>query len=754
MHATQTKTDYKQLLSRLCHLVVLSEAKKIEGVVDSLVENVIEIDPAHPASDLVKIDEALKVYFGVQLDSKDIESSISRLFSAGAIIRGQERGTFGLSPSGRATQLKRIDDAAKLEGEVRAQWVASIRTKFEPWTEQVESELWACLKGYLTRLFCRHGAQTALVASGNHLADAELDTSLSQALKEECKTVDRAQAGLAIQRFLREQTPERAQYIAQLLDGTFSFYTLFTDEATQSYLKAAIPRIKVLLDTNFLFGVLNLHDNPQNLVSLELVTLVREQKLPFELYYHEESLREMQETIARAEKRLRNSTWPPALSRAVIQTRPQDLVGLEYKFHEANAEHQIEPDAYFLKFRHVDRVLSAQGFKIFRHSAKRIVDEQGEEKLDEQTLDLISKYQRFLAGRLPPNKQKDFNIIKHDIVVWLATKGLRKNGASGLDVGAIMLSADQRLFAFDWGVLSGKNGVGVVILPSQLLQLLRPFIHRTADFDKKFAEVFSLPEFRTGGSDFSQITHRVLGFLASVNDLSEETAAAILADELLLNRLKGVETDKEIQAAIESEVLKKNAELASQQNVLSAELESTRTKATENQELLEAAQREAASHERNAAELAAELERERLEKEMKVVAAAKAEAEANRSKAELAGVLEEKSKLAGNVQQANQTVSELNAKLLAVEEDKDRIRKIWRVVGGVGLSIVGWASLLWLPAFSTWGWLQNHPHKISLYLAGFLLIAGLNWTVFAWKHRSWALSTIILAIAIKLIGVL
>src|SRR5712671_6764903 len=110
-------------------------------------------------------------------------------------------------------------------------------------------------------------------------------------------------------------------------------------------------------------------------------------------------------------------------------------------------------------------------------------------------------------------------------------------------------------------------------MPSQLLQLLRPFVPRTPDFDKKFAEVFALPQFRTGSSDFSQITHRVLGFLATVKDLSEETAAAILADELLLRRLKGVENDREIQAAIESEVLKKNTELSSQHKDISAKLE-------------------------------------------------------------------------------------------------------------------------------------------------------------------------------------
>ena len=177
MHVTQTKTDYKQLLSRLCHLVALSEAKKIEGVIDSLVINVIELDPAHPATDVSKVDEALKVYFGLQLDLKDLDASISRLINAGTLIRGQKGGVFALSPAGRAAQLKKVADAKSLEEQVRTQWIETIRGQFELWSERAELELWSCLKAYLTKLFCRHGAQTALVASGKQLADVALVAS-------------------------------------------------------------------------------------------------------------------------------------------------------------------------------------------------------------------------------------------------------------------------------------------------------------------------------------------------------------------------------------------------------------------------------------------------------------------------------------------------------------------------------------------------------------------------------------------------
>ena len=753
MQATQSPTDYKQLLSRLCHLVALSETKKIEGVVDSLVIGVVEVDSNHPANNQAKVDEALRAYFGVQLDPKDLSAAIARLLGTGALIGQPAANTFALSPASRAAQMQRVSDASKLEDIVKQQWIESVRSDFPAWNESVEAELWGCLKSYLTRLFRRHGAQTALIVSGQRFSDAELDKSIGElmtsSIAEECKVVDQNLASNALKKFLREQTPERARYVAQLLDGTFSFYSLFTDDATQSYLKKAIPQIRVFLDTNFLFGVLHLHDNPQNEVSAELVSLVRDQKFPFELQYHEESLKEMQETIRKTEERLVRHNWSSSLSRAAIETREFELSGLDLKFHRANAEHQIGPSAFFMKFHHLEKLLNASGFKIYRRPDKQDADDMP----DEKTLDLISRYNKFQA-HLPLNRQKGFNSVKHDIIVWQATKALRKPSAAGLDVGALMLSADQRFFAFDWEVLSDGHGLGVVVLPSQLLQLLRPFVPRTPDFDKRFAEVFSLPEFRSGSSDFSQVIRQVLGFLATVKDLTEETAAAILADELLLRRLKNVETEEGVKEAIESEVLKKNAQLAAEHKEAMTKLEAARSELTAQQSLVEAAQRGVANQEQIALARATELEQERREKEKSAAAAAAAEEVARRTKAELTTANEAKSQLTGTLQQTNATVSELQTQLAEIAEAKERTKKILRVIGGIVFTLIGWGVILLLPAIRDWQWLQSHPHKLSFYLAALVLIPGLAWGVFAWKGRAWAFASIVVAVIIRLIGVL
>jgi hypothetical protein len=486
---------------------------------------------------------------------------------------------------------------------------------------------------------------------------------------------------------------------------------------------------------NFLFGVLNLHNNPQNEVSVELIALVRDQQLPFDFYYHEESLQEMQETIAGTQKRLSQVKWSCGLSRAAITTRPFELTGLELKYHEANAQHPIDPAIFFLKYRHVEKLINERGFKIYRRSNGVKAD-----KIDEETADLISTYTRFLQERWPNHRQKPFSTIKHDIVVWRAAKALRHTGSTGLDVGALLLSADQRLFAFDWGILSEGKGLGVVVLPSQLLQLLRPFVPRTPDFDKKFAAVFALPEFRSAHSDFFQVTRRVLQFLASVQDLSEETASSILADELLLSRLRDTESDEELKTVIESEVLTKNAALIKQHSETVSQLELTRSEADQKQVLLLEKEKDLREKEALSSEQAAELEQERLERLKQAQFAAAKAREAAQFREQLDTVTTRRIELENN--------------LSIIEASLSRHRKTLRGIGALAFVAIGWGLIIWLPMLQTWDWLQNHQHRMGLYLSAFLLVARIAWSIFGWERRLWALGAIVLAVILQLIQVL
>lgn len=73
-------------------------------------------------------------------------------------------------------------------------------------------------------------------------------------------------------------------------------------------------------------------------------------------------------------------------------------------------------------------------------------------------------------------------------------------------------------------------------MPTQLLQVLRPFGRPTDDDDARFVAALCLPEFRTAHTGYAEARSKVLGILAHDGDLDIETAVSLLANEVL-NRL-------------------------------------------------------------------------------------------------------------------------------------------------------------------------------------------------------------------------
>src|SRR5208282_460754 len=101
-------------------------------------------------------------------------------------------------------------------------------------------------------------------------------------------------------------------------------------------------------DTNFLFGILDLHVHPQVEVSTELLKAIKKHHLPFVLQYHSATEREMLSTIDHYAATLKERRWNQSLSRAAL-TSPF-VSGIELKYHQLNAEKKIDPDVFLQPF--------------------------------------------------------------------------------------------------------------------------------------------------------------------------------------------------------------------------------------------------------------------------------------------------------------------------------------------------------------------------------------------------------------------
>lgn len=227
------------------------------------------------------------------------------------------------------------------------------------------------------------------------------------------------------------------------------------------------------------------------------------------------------------------ATWAQTVSRAVVNASNTDLSGLELSYHRKNAVIPISPQVFLSRFGSLRYLLTnMHGFNLF-------IDKKPSESEDTERYLLINEYDRYVLDHRPNG-----NDTRLSITTFCCGKqlNLRTPSDSPLGVGAYFLTIDYLLYRFDWDQLREKHQLGITVLPSQFLQMLRPFLTRSDDFDRKFVETFAIPEFRTIAVH-GDVTTQVLAYLNNFSGIDEATASRILANQVLRDSLLSVKDD-------------------------------------------------------------------------------------------------------------------------------------------------------------------------------------------------------------------
>lgn len=197
------------------------------------------------------------------------------------------------------------------------------------------------------------------------------------------------------------------------------------------------------------------------------------------------------------------------------------------------------------------------------------------------------------------------------------------------------VTCDYTLYRFDWETARQRDQLPCTVLPHQFLQILRPYVPASSDFDRTFAETFAIPEFRTIDSRAALAASKMLALLATYKGMTEETAASMLANDLLLDALKDAKDDEDFEAQVEAAIVTENVNLLEEKKALEEELTEEKAKQAEKERDREATLRQL-SAEREQREAALDLAEKR---------AGEAEREASRLKRKasiletLAGIL-------------------------------------------------------------------------------------------------------------------
>ncbi len=296
--------------------------------------------------------------------------------------------------------------------------------------------------------------------------------------------------------------------------------------------------IRIVLDTNFVFSVLDLHDNPSDGSALSLIALAGQAKryLDIKFYVLPATIDEAQHVLAdqlRAVERIRTTG---SMARAALT---QALSGIARRYFSAAASSNgLSPGEYFKPYvEDLRTILIDKGIGVLE--AHPAVYNQRQDVVD----DVLVEHE-WEGHNIPEHRRKSYETLLHDVVLWHAVSDRRSSYVdSPFEVEYWAVSIDWRLIGFDRKKReAGANKLPVVLHPNSLVQLIQFWVPRSTEMDASLIDSLSLPlYFQSFDIEDERATIKVLEAISryeNQGDISEATITKILANQALRARLR------------------------------------------------------------------------------------------------------------------------------------------------------------------------------------------------------------------------
>jgi len=697
-HKAAIAHNFSLAFEQMCSIVAIGQIKGADEVLKELLLQCLVIFPGEEFCNEEQFSNVLDVLFGLRIPDHEIRYALDRLLSERTVIKNIDDRLF-IPPDIKEELQKNISESLSLEEKVRDGWKEEIAKNYP---DISFDQAWKALRYYLAKTFQRHGMQTVALLDPLLEIPPEYTISLSELINESVKefpTSLHLSLKNTVSGFLATigNYPYRSIYIAQLADGAFNYFSLTVETDIAEQFRRNLNPLKLFLDTNFLFGILDLDVGPQVAVSIELINAIQKYKFPFELIYHKETEKELLTSIENKEGILGSQNWSRNISRAATTSR--FLSGVESKYHQRYAETGIDVKSFFKPYKHSDILLAQKNIKLFTPETDRVREKS----------ELINEYSEYIKVKY---KEKTYALIDHDMTVLDIVRSLRSNSKSTLEAGTLLITCDYMLYKFDWETSKPKGILPCTILPNLFWQILRPFVPSDVDFSRSFAETFAIPEFRTIGSGASQACSKMLSILAGYKGFPEDTAVKMLSNDLLIDHLRRVENDQEFQEYIESAIVAENAELAEEKASLSDHLEQERIEKLEAKEQLDqiSKQRE---EERSKAEQA-QRKYEQIHEEDK----------------------EQIEKISEEVERERQLREKAEKQ---VTEFENKTKTIYKAILTIAISVFLIVIFELITYLLPWGWLVNHKNSYGLQASiDAILVLGISGLfIQKWRKLCW-----------------
>ena len=547
------------------------------------------------------------------LGQAQVQHVLDNLIDQGKVVQTNS-GDVKLSESTMAalhTQLRTQDQREQEVG-------ASFERMFEDLNERIEIKWIEFRDELLYPLISELGARTYELLAGESIDVGQTDSHV--------RFLDRVPVELRgivsdrITAFIDAGNHEVRGYVLRLLNAAFLVQATHLSDQTLEFVVGRVGqtlRLRVFVDTNFLFSLIGLHANPADDVVEALHQLIDELKgrLDVRLYVLPITVDEAKRTISGYESRLSGLYLTRGMSEAT-KHGTQDLSGITLKFLEEGirAGKPLSASEYFGPYHeNLLQIARSKGVELYNEPTDPLRTDQG-------VIDDVLAHMEFEKARKPEHRRKSYEKVLHDMVLWHFTRRKRPARLES------PLKAEHWIATIDFGMLGydrykrRRQGdkLPVCIHPTVLLQLLQLWVPRNELLEAALVNSLQplLPhEFDRQAEEVTIKILRSLSRIEGSETIGRETIVHILVDDAMRSRIGAASNVEEEIAIVHTAIAEENRRLELRAKQLEREASGLKSEVRVRTEETHALQREIEGHKSGQRSLQEALDEERRSKQ-------------------------------------------------------------------------------------------------------------------------------------------
>ncbi|MGV1825003.1 hypothetical protein [Agrobacterium vitis] len=326
------------------------------------------------------------------------------------------------------------------------------------------------------------------------------------------------------------------KYILRLLNSYFfqSAVSLPRYVTEKAFAKPGQERrLRLVLDTNFLFSLFKLHSNPSNEAVSMLQDLIARVPRPFsvDMYVLPSTIDEFHRSITYYQGIAERIRPTSSVVSAGIKSNVSGVIEA-FLLKARESKYKISAKEYFDPFfNDINAILTGYGVNVLNGQDKKYAT-------DQSTIDDALDQKSFYASKNGNGKRdKSYDRIWHDMVLWHFISDKRPQISDTIfDAEWVGVTIDFGFIAFDNHKRHG-SGIPLLVHPASLVQALQIVIPSDENLEKTILALMQMPFlFEQFDIADEKATQKILGTLSmyeDIDELREETILTILGNRVL-----------------------------------------------------------------------------------------------------------------------------------------------------------------------------------------------------------------------------